>query len=456
MIRRASPLHDPSLAWAPYVPSPQAPWDAPRVAHLHRRAGFGATQAQLTRDLHDGLEPSLDRVLTGEPTGPSGQPAAEFARNVAAMEQSAARRPSLERAQMLWLYRMLLTPHPLAEVMTLAWHSHFAASQAKVLSPELMLAQNTSFRRLWNAPISQLHKETLADGAMLRWLDGLNSAKAHPNENLAREFLELFALGEGHYSESDVRETARALTGIREVGPFSNQEILDSSDLDDGPKTILGRTGPWRRDDVVRIACEQPAAATRIAWRLYRTFISDTDEPSAELLAPLADALRAPGDVDVSRGLDFLLRSALFHSDEIRAKRVKNPAVFAIGALRASNSFAPPPDLVDLEIHLTRMGQRLFFPPNVSGWPGGLDWLRGPTILARANFAAWLTGADSGLPQGHFRDVATRLGLSDLGAWHDAMSVLLCGSPAPRPAPLATDHAQVLARLLSTPEAQLG
>ncbi len=131
------------------------------------------------------------------------------------MEDSARRRPSIERVQLLWLYRFLFTPHPLAEVMTLAWHSHYATSQAKVNSPELMLDQNLKFRKLWQAPISQLHHMVLADGAMLRWLDGLNSTKAQPNENLAREFLELFALGEGHYTERDVHEVARAFTGWR-------------------------------------------------------------------------------------------------------------------------------------------------------------------------------------------------------------------------------------------------
>ena len=162
------------------------------------------------RDLAEGLEPSLRRVLDGEARGPGGQPAAEFAETVAAMEDSARRRPSMERVQLLWLFRLIFTPHPLAEAMTLAWHSHYATSQAKVNSPELMLEQNQMFRELWRAPISQLHRKILCDGAMLRWLDGLNSTKAQPNENLAREFLELFALGEGHYSERDVREVARA------------------------------------------------------------------------------------------------------------------------------------------------------------------------------------------------------------------------------------------------------
>ena len=229
------------------------------------------------------------------------------------MEDSARRRPSIERAQMLWLYRLIFTPHPLAEVMTLAWHSHYATSQAKVNSPELMLAQNLTFRSLWRAPISQLHQTMLDDGAMLRWLDGLNSTKAHPNENLAREFLELFALGEGQLHRARRPRGRPGPDRLARDRFQQKRDGLDPGDHDDGPKTILGQTGPWGRDDVVRIACRQPAAATHIARRLYRTFVSDTEEPSTELLAPLAAAMRIDGDVDVARGIELVLRSRLFH-----------------------------------------------------------------------------------------------------------------------------------------------
>ena len=241
---------DPGRAWEPYQPGPKAPWDAARVAHLHRRAGLGATWGQLQRDLNDGFEPSLRRILEGEAQGPSGQPSSEFADTVAAMEESAQRRPSMERVQMLWLYRLIFTPFPLQEVMTLAWHGHYATSQAKVNSPELMLAQNNALRTLWRAPISKLHLRMLNDGAMRRWLDGLNSTKAQPNENLGREFLELFALGEGHYAERDVREVARALTGWREVDIRQHRDQFDPGDFDDwcqddpGPDRTLG---PGRR-----------------------------------------------------------------------------------------------------------------------------------------------------------------------------------------------------------------
>jgi uncharacterized protein (DUF1800 family) len=415
----------------------------------------------------EGFEPSLRRILDGESCGPGGQPASAFAETVAAMEESARRRPSIERALMLWLYRLIFTPQPLAEVMTLAWHGHYATSQAKVNSPELMLAQNQALRSLWRAPISHLHRMILHDGAMLRWLDGLNSTKVHPNENLAREFLELFALGVGHYSESDVREVARALTGWREVDFQQKRDGLDPADHDDGPKTILGESGRWNRDDVVRIVCAHPTAATRIAWRLYRTFISDTDEPSAELLAPLASAMRENGDVNVARGLELVLRSRLFHSQDCRSKHIKSPVAFTIGAIRASEFFNPPPDLVDLEIHLTRMGQRLFFPPNVGGWPGGWSWLSSAAIVARTKFAGWLVDTASRTSTAHFGALARQNGLNDPEPWLDSMGLLLSGVPLTperrgdllRGGSSTSDpakiHALILSRVLSAPEAQV-
>jgi uncharacterized protein (DUF1800 family) len=469
MSRKGRSLFDdPAHAWEPYRHSPEAPWDAARVAHLHRRAGFGATWGQVKRDVADGFEAAVRRILDGEPTGPGGQPAEAFEETVAAMEDSARRRPSIERAQMLWLYRMIFTPHPLAEVMTLAWHCHYATSQAKVNSPERMLEQNQGLRKLWRAPISQLHRMILGDGAILRWLDGLNSTKAQPNENLAREFLELFAQGEGNYTERDVREAARALTGWREVDFQQKRDGFDPGDHDEGTKTILGETGKWGRDDVVRIACRQRAAAVHVARTLFVTFVSDTEPPRPELLAPLADAMRTDGDVDVTRGIELVLRSRLFHSEECRSARVKSPVSFAIGAIRSSEAFAPPPDLVELEIFLTRMGQRLFFPPSVAGWPGGMAWLRGQAVLARANFAAWLTGPDSGLDPGHFRAVAERNGFKAPEAWLDAMATLALAVPLPRASRKELrDHAgglsdpsdgyaRILGRLLSVPESQMG
>ena len=314
---------------------------------------------------------------------------------------------------------------------------------------------------LWRAPISKLHRRMLGDGAMRRWLDGLNSTKAQPNENLGREFLELFSLGEGQYTERDVREAARALTGWREVDSQQHRDELDTGEFDDGAKTILGQTGNWGLDELVEIACRQPAAATHIARRLYNTFISNTDTPSADLLAPLADAMRTKDDVDVARGIEFVLRSRLFHSAECRGRCVKSPVDFAIGAIRSLELFAPPPDLVDLEIHLTKMGQRLFFPPSVAGWPRGLAWLGGQELVARANFAAWIDEPSRQGNESHFDGLARRYGLKTPENQLDALATLLLGAPlsmaeSPLPDRPARSLLRIVGGLLSLPEAQLG
>ena len=276
--------------------------------------------------------------------------------------------------------------------MTLAWHGHYATSQAKVKSPELMLAQNHAQRELWRAPISKLHRRMLDDGAMRRWLDGLNSTKAQPNENLAREFLELFALGEGHYTERDVREVARALTGWREVDFQQHRDQLRPRRLRRrAPRRSWARpaTGAWTT------WCGSPAASrppppTSPAGSTGRSSPTPTSHrPSCSPRWPTPC-----GSTETSTSPEGSSSCSARGSSTRRnaaTRRVKSPVDFAIGAVRALELFAPPPDLVDLEIHLTKMGQRLFFPPSVAGWPGGLAWLGGQALVARANFAAWIT-----------------------------------------------------------------
>ncbi len=144
---------------------------------------------------------------------------------------------------------------------------------------------------------------------------------------------------------------------------------------DTGEKTILGKTGSWSDEDLARIASAHPAAARRIAWRLWRTFISDVDEPSPELLEGLAAPMRVDGDVDVARGLDVLLHSRLFHSDAYAGRRVMSPVEWTVSVVRCGETFPPHPNLIEVVAAADRMGQRLFLPPNVAGWPGGLEWL---------------------------------------------------------------------------------
>jgi uncharacterized protein (DUF1800 family) len=454
---------DPKTAWEPYRPSAAEPWDAARVAHLHRRAGFAATWLQVQRDVADGYEASLRRVLEGEAQGPDGRPAREFEELAALMEEDARRQPTVERVQLWWLFRLQFTPFPLAEKMTLVWHGHYATSNDKVRNPLRMLEQNVTLRSLWRARISRLHTALLRDPAMLQWLDGTDNTRERPNENLGREFLELFALGEGRYTEQDVREVARALTGWQADAGSREKPYFNTRRHDDGPKAILGVTGNWGEADVVRIVCHRPNAARHIARRLFGTFISDTDPAPDALLEPLAEAIRVDGDVDVGRGIELVLRSRLFHGPACRGRRVRSPVEYAVGALRACEAFAPLLDLADVEGHLAKMGQRLFYPPNVAGWPGGLTWLGGPTLLARGRFAA--SFADPASPYGprHLLGLARRHGWSTPEQWRENFVMLLLGAPPREPKRLkphpgedpASSCGLLVQALLGLPEAQV-
>jgi uncharacterized protein (DUF1800 family) len=299
----------------------------------------------------------------------------------------------------------------------------------------------------------------LRDQAMLKWLDALENHRGDPNENLAREFLELFALGEGHYSEDDIRQVARALTGWREVAGDTGPVIrYVPAYHDDGPKTILGARGPWGDEEVVRLVCRQPAAAMHIARRLYHHFISDTERPSSQLLEPLAEVMRVDGDIDLSGGLERLLRSRLFHSSECRGQRIKSPVEYVVGALRSCEAFLPDLDLAEFEGHVGKMGQRLFYPPNVGGWPGGLTWLRGSTLLARANFAALFADPKCCHGPRHLLGLSKRHGWKAPEEQVNGFASLFLGDPlksAKKKELMNLDCGRMAQQLLSLPEGQV-
>ena len=206
-----------------------------------------------------------------------------------AMAAELAPSADLARIQGIWLYRMIFTPHPLRERMTLFWHNHFATSNAKVQNPDLMQRQNDLLRSHALGDFRTLLSSIGKDPAMLIWLDSTVNKKAKPNENYAREVMELFTLGRGKYSEQDIREAARAFTGWFVVRD-QFQEI--GRQHDDGQKTILKHRGPWGGDDVPGILLAQPACAEFICRKLYGELVSETLPPSDALIAPLAQALR--------------------------------------------------------------------------------------------------------------------------------------------------------------------
>ena len=380
-MRQVGLLNDPSRAWEPYRPGEDGPWDAPRVAHLHRRAGFRPSWGVIDRDVKEGFEASVERLLQGEPSALDGRPAAEFDAELDAMAARFAE-SGPDRPAGVWLYRMIFTPNPLRERMTLFWHNHFATSNAKVDNPALMRRQNALLRSHALGDFKSLLKAMAKDPAMLLWLDSATNRKARPNENYAREVMELFTLGRGKYTEKDVQEAARAFTGSF-IQADSFHEVL--AQHDDGAKTVLGRTGAWRGDDVAEILLDQPACAEFLARKLFRLFFSDVDEPPPDLLAPLAQAYRASG-YETMAAVRLILRSRLFHDPGMRRRRVSSPVEFVVGTIRALEVLRPTLGADGLARAASGMGQTLFAPPSVAGWDGGQAWINTTATLARTNF----------------------------------------------------------------------
>src|SRR5438067_3369148 len=258
---------DSRRAWEPYKPSAAQPWDLKKVGHLYRRAAFGATWDELQAGLKDGPEKAIDKLLKGGP----GQE--EFDRETGQLADSIRKANNGQQARAWWLYRMLYSPHPLREKMTLFWHNHFATSNAKVNNAGSMLGQYELMRRHALGNFRPLLQEMSRDPAMMVWLDTSLSKKGMPNENYARELMELFSLGIGHYTEKDIRVAASAFTGWAvEAG----KAVFNPAQHDDGDKTVLGRKGKWTGADIVRICLEQQSTPDFIAGKLYRFLISET------------------------------------------------------------------------------------------------------------------------------------------------------------------------------------
>ncbi|HJT78309.1 MAG TPA: DUF1800 domain-containing protein [Gemmataceae bacterium] len=372
-----------AASWAPYVPDPAAPWNVRRVVHLHRRAGFAATWNEIQRDLKDGPQASIDRVLSSKACTEGVPP--DFAQTADLLGESAAASRDAARLKAWWVYRMLFGPDPLTERLVLLWHNHFATSNLKVENLPAMRNQNELFRRYARAPFGELFGAVVRDPALLVWLDAPANRKGKPNENLAREMMELFSLGIGNYTETDVKEAARALTGWT----VTDDAFAENANAHDpGEKTILGKKGPWKGADLVKMVLEHPATARRLAWRLGELFLGEKALRKADVAA-LADGLRQH-NLDIGWVVATVLRSQEFFADDNLGDRVLGPAEYVVGAARALELFDPPSSTLVLAEWVARLGQDLFYPPNVGGWPGGRSWLTTRALVGRANYAAAL------------------------------------------------------------------
>jgi uncharacterized protein (DUF1800 family) len=360
--------------------------------------------------------PELPRL---PPLGQGGQGAdsANQRRNFARQIQR-QQRQMIEDLRGWWLQRMVDTPRPLQEKMTLFWHGHFATQSQKIRSPQLMLEQNDLFRRYAAGNFQTLTLEVSRNPAMLRYLDNNTNRKEHPNENYARELMELFTIGIGNYTEQDIKEAARAFTGwtfgipgIPGGGGGLGFGILVGGNgrrvqpqpifmfrrqfHDDDEKQFLGRKGNFDGEDVVNIIFEQPATAKFLCGKLYTFFVSDEPAP-AGVVEAMADLLRE-SKYELKPVLEALFRSEEFYRPEVIGGQIKSPVQLVAEAMKQLNAKIDPPSILTF---LTRqMGQVLLDPPNVKGWDGGQAWINTTTLLARYNFANFLVnGAPLGGP----------------------------------------------------------
>ena len=370
-------LVDPAWAWSEYQPDAQRPWNLAQAGHLYRRAAFGATWDQLQQALSDGPQRTLDKLL---------RPQADIAAfNSEYDEYESSGTGSADGLRAWWLRRMILTPHPLLEKMTLFWHSHFATNGAEVKNARLM-RQNIQLLRsnALNAFRTML-KGISQDPAVLIWLGAEANRKARPNENFTRPLMETFTLGPGNYTEKDIQEAARAFTGWFVL---RSQLRYIPREHDGNLKQILGQKGNFTSDDVLRIVLEQPATAQTLVHKLYRWLICETEEPNPMLIAPLVKSFAK--DYDILKLVETLLRSNLFFSPAAYRRRIKCPVEFALSIVKPLEEVVSTTQLAK---DLADFGQNLYHPPTVKGWTGGRHWINSTTMTGRHNLALALLKA---------------------------------------------------------------
>jgi uncharacterized protein (DUF1800 family) len=359
------------------------------VSLLLRRSGFGTTGAEVEAATRRGYEATVDALLHPGPAATSlpdlGPEPARPPRSDDKDARTAYAQQLRMRSQTLalwWLDRMVRTQQPLVERLTFTWHGHWATSIQKVRSPAMMLAQNQTLRELGRGDFRVLARAMVRDPALLVWLDGQKNKKGKPNENLARELMELFTLGVGHYSETDVREAARALTGWRVDRAHATATAVPRQH-DGGSKTVLGVTGELDDRSLVDLLTARPESAAHVATRLWARHGSAT--PAPDTLDRLVAAY-GPGR-DVTALLRVLFLDPAFRAD--RSSLVAAPVEYVVGVYRALGLPVPRDGKAGRALlgTLDALGQVPFRPPSVGGWPGGMAWLSTAATKERLTFA---------------------------------------------------------------------
>ncbi len=398
-------------------PLPDQSWDYAKARHLLFRAGFGGAPEEVAKLHALGLRQAVAYLVDVQAQPPADFPLAvkwseppnfqEMAkltpqeREKRIMEVVRSDFQALSQVRDWWLKRMVSSPRQLEEKLTLFWHGHFATEHRTVRSAQAMYSQNQLFRAQAVGNFGKLLLGLIRDPAMLRYLDNNTNVKGQPNENLARELLELFTMGEGQgYTEKDIKEAARALTGYsftREPLKFHFRFFMH----DNEPKTIFGQTGKWNGEDLIKLILQQPATSRFLARKLFVNFVHE--EPSEQTVASLAQILKEH-NYELAPLLKTMFMSNEFYGSKAMGTQIKSPVQLVVGTFRTLKISPPtpgkfgPPVGGPLAMALRSMGQELFNPPNVKGWDGGRSWINTSTLFLRENFAAGVVTGRGNIP----------------------------------------------------------
>ncbi len=395
-----------------------------QARHLLWRAGFGGTSTQIQTLAGWGPEKAVDYLLNYDKVNTDSVQADTFDKDIMRpytdeerkLQADARRARDEEKLEMLqrerqmrerrdrsqmnevqkwWLKRMIETPRPLEEKLTLFWHGHFATSYRTIENSYHMFLQNQTFRKNAVGNFADLLFGIIRDPAMIAYLDNNDSRKGKANENLAREIMELFSLGIGAYSEKDIKEGARALTGYT----FNDDTfVFQKNNHDETAKTIMGRSGNFDGDEFVKIILEQPACSKFITRKLYHFFVRDLppleraedhllDSGIKSALSDLSSTFLR-GRYEIKPVLRRMFLSEHFYSPTFMNEQIKSPVTLVVGAVRSMNT--PVRDLSILNDAMDLMGQNLGYPPSVKGWDGGRSWINTSTLYVRQNIMAFL------------------------------------------------------------------
>lgn len=398
----------------PFKASVGEPFDGVKAAHLLARAGFGGTVAEVAGVMEAGVEKAVDGLMDfpdapveeqSKSGGPDLSSIEGYPKNFSEIRKMMQGKTEEERKRLRnqlmqanrqaigetmgwWLKRMATGPFPLQEKLALFWHGHFTsgAKEEKQASP--MWVQNELHRTMGAGNFRAYVKAISRDPAMLDYLNNTQNRKANPNENYARELMELFTLGRDQYTENDIKESARAFTGWSHDG---DDYVFNKRDHDEGEKVFMGQRGNFNGDDIIEIILKHKACAPYMASRLWNYFAYEPTDSDKEMIESLGNLLRE-SDWELRPVIRTILTSRAFYSERAVGTMIKSPIQLVIGTVRALGIEMPNTRLVLAQ--LAQMGQVPLQPPNVKGWPGGRLWINTSTLFVRYNTGVFLTGGE--------------------------------------------------------------